>query len=104
MPQEVSCGAWIRKREAWTHAVLNHPSRHARHFLHRHPAGELTDGRRKTWSVPDSGSEEVSVVRLLQGSEIRSSPAGATMAGMSTLDYWIYSVGLVLVTLSVLVA
>jgi len=30
--------------------------------------------------------------------------AGRTIAGMSTLDYWIYSVGLILVTLSVLVA
>jgi hypothetical protein len=31
-------------------------------------------------------------------------PAGRTMAGMSTFDYWIYSLGLVLVALSVLVA
>jgi hypothetical protein len=30
--------------------------------------------------------------------------AGATIAGMSTPDYWIYSIGLILVTLSVLVA
>jgi hypothetical protein len=31
-------------------------------------------------------------------------PAPGTMAGMSTSDYWIYSIGLVLVTLSVIVA
>jgi hypothetical protein len=30
--------------------------------------------------------------------------AAATMAGMNTLDYWIYSIGLILVTVSVLVA
>jgi hypothetical protein len=31
-------------------------------------------------------------------------PAGASMAGMNTLDYWIYSIGLLLVTVSVMVA
>jgi hypothetical protein len=33
-------------------------------------------------------------------------PSGAarTMAAMGSLDYWIYSIGLILVTLSVLVA
>jgi hypothetical protein len=31
-------------------------------------------------------------------------PARATMAGMSTPDYWAYSIGLVLVTLIVAVA
>jgi hypothetical protein len=36
--------------------------------------------------------------------EIVCLPAGATMAGMNTLDYWIYSVGLLLVTVSVMVA
>jgi hypothetical protein len=46
----------------------------------------------------------VSVVRLLQASEIDWSAAGATIAGMNTLDYWIYSIGLVLVTVAVIAA
>ena len=32
------------------------------------------------------------------------SPARRTMAGMNTLDYWIYSIGLVFVTALVLIA
>jgi hypothetical protein len=36
--------------------------------------------------------------------EIFCLPAGLKIAGMSTLDYWIYSVGLLLVTVSVMVA
>jgi hypothetical protein len=36
--------------------------------------------------------------------EIFCLPAGLKIAGMSTLDYWIYSLGLVLVTVCVMVA
>jgi hypothetical protein len=46
----------------------------------------------------------VSVVKQGKAPEIDCLAAGATIAGMSTLDYWIYSIGLVLVTVSVLVA
>jgi len=46
----------------------------------------------------------VSVVKQGQAPEIDCLAAGATIAGMNTLDYWIYSAGLVLVTLSVLIA
>jgi hypothetical protein len=31
-------------------------------------------------------------------------PAGATIAGMGTLDYWIYSIGLAFVTVLVILA
>ena len=35
---------------------------------------------------------------------MRWSGAGATLAGMNTLDYWIYSAGLIVVTIAVIVA
>jgi hypothetical protein len=35
---------------------------------------------------------------------MESSPARGTIAAMSTLDYWIYSIGLIFVTALVLVA
>jgi hypothetical protein len=46
----------------------------------------------------------VSYVRVSRSAEIETLPARATIAGMSTLDYWIYSIGLVFVTALVLVA
>jgi hypothetical protein len=46
----------------------------------------------------------VSSVRERRPAEIEISPARRTIAGMSTLDYWIYSIGLVFVTALVLVA
>jgi hypothetical protein len=46
----------------------------------------------------------VSVVKRLKVPEMSCLHAGVTIAGMSTLDYWLYSIGLVLVTVSVLVA
>lgn len=50
------------------------------------------------------GSSPVSAVRRRKVPEISCLHAGATIAGMSTLDYWLYSIGLALVTVSVLVA
>jgi hypothetical protein len=40
----------------------------------------------------------------VQSPETPRTGAGVTIAGMNTLDYWIYSIGLILVTVSVLVA
>jgi hypothetical protein len=49
-------------------------------------------------------SPSVSVVKRGQASEIDWLPGGVTIARMGTPDYWIYSIGLVLVTVAVLVA
>jgi hypothetical protein len=46
----------------------------------------------------------VSFVKGRRPSEIGISPARVNMPGMSTLDYWLYSIGLVLVTVIVAVA
>jgi hypothetical protein len=46
----------------------------------------------------------VSVVRRLQGLEIRRKGAGANLPDMATPDYLFYSIGLVLVTILVVVA
>jgi hypothetical protein len=46
----------------------------------------------------------VSYVRERRPAEIETSPARGTIAGMSTFDYWIYSIGLAFVTALVLVA
>jgi hypothetical protein len=46
----------------------------------------------------------VSFVKGKRPSEIGISPARVNITGMSTLDYWLYSIGLVLVTLIVAVA
>jgi hypothetical protein len=46
----------------------------------------------------------VSFVKGRRPPEIEISPARTMMGAMSTLDYWLYSIGLVLVTLIVAVA
>jgi hypothetical protein len=46
----------------------------------------------------------VSVVKQGEAPEIDCSADAATIVAMSTLDYWIYSTGLVLVTIAVIVA
>jgi len=46
----------------------------------------------------------VSVVKGRQAPEMDCLAAGATIAGMSALDYWIYSAGLILLAVAVLAA
>ena len=53
---------------------------------------------------PPWPSEVVSFVRHQPADETGGEPGAATMPAMVTSDYWIFAIGLGLVTLSVLVA